>query len=253
MKKILLSLTVLLGGTALVNAQCTPDPNITTVISPDTATNMAVSYVGQYYEQVFTFKVPADTSVAPYGSVPISHIQLNSISGQPANYNYDCTPSNCKFNGGTLGCVRFKSTSNPTSSQVGTYPLTITATGYVVVFGTTIMNPGGASTYDGYYFVIAEQAPVGIEKVEKGEMKLLLAYPNPTSGVTTFDVAMGSSNEVTFTVTNLLGSVVNKQILNGAKGLNKITFDATSVPNGVYLYTITDGTNTISKKLVVNK
>ena len=64
---------------------------------------------------------------------------------------------------------------------------------------------------------------------------------------------MGYNSEVTFTLTNLLGEVVNSQNIAAPKGLNKITFDASNMSNGVYLYTITDGKNTISKKLIVNK
>jgi hypothetical protein len=46
---------------------------------------------------------------------------------------------------------------------------------------------------------------------------------------------------------------MNKQVLSTSKGLNRINFDASAMPNGIYLYTITDGVNTISKKLTVNK
>jgi len=64
---------------------------------------------------------------------------------------------------------------------------------------------------------------------------------------------MGYASDVTFTVTNLLGKVVTTQKLAGNRGVNEVNFDAANVPNGVYLYTITDGKNVISKKLVVNK
>lgn len=252
MKRTLLILSMLAGGYA-ASAQCTPDPSITTGISPDTAANLSVSYVGQSYSEVFTFVVPADTTISPFGTVPIAYIELTSITGQPSNYDYACNPSNCQFVGGTSGCVDFYSTSNPTAGQIGTHPLTINAMGYVTVLGSPVQNPGGASTYDGYFLVIADAGSVGVEQVTKGQMKSLIAYPNPTTGNTTIEFAMGYSSDVTFTVTNLLGEVVNTQKLAGVNGLNTIKLDASNFSNGIYLYTITDGVNTIAKKLTVNK
>ncbi|CAG5080520.1 T9SS type A sorting domain-containing protein [Parvicella tangerina] len=247
MKKTLLS-ALLLGGMYAASAQCTPDPSITSGISPDTLTGMAVSYVGQAYEEVFTFVVPTDTM-----GLTIDYIKLNNVTGLPSNYDYDCTPSNCEFPAGSSQCARVFSTSNPTTPQIGSYQLTIEAMAYVILLGQSVANPQGATTYDGYYLVIADAATAGVEQVGKGDMKSLIAYPNPTNGNTTVEFAMGYNTEVTFTVTNLLGEVVNRQVIAAPKGLNRINFDASNMSNGVYLYTITDGKNSISKKLIVNK
>jgi hypothetical protein len=249
MKKILLSLT-LIAAAVSASAQCTPDPAITSGISPDTATNMSVAYTGQPYEEVFTFVVPTDTN-----GVTIDYIALNNVTGLPSqgNFSYDCTPSNCEFPAGTSQCARVFSTSDPTAAQIGSYQLTIEAMAYVLIFGQSVPNPDGATTYDGYYLIIADGASAGISQVGQGQMKSLIAYPNPTNGNTTIEFAMGYDTEVTFTVTNLLGEVVDLQKTAAPKGLNRINFDATNMSNGVYLYTITDGKNTISKKLIVNK
>lgn len=251
MKKILLSM-IFMGGAYVASAQCTPDPGVTSGISPDTLSGMDVAYTGQPYEEVFTFVVPTDTM-----GFTIDYIQLNSVTGLPSqgNFDYDCTPSNCQFDAGTTQCARVFSTSDPTVAQIGSYQLTIDAMAYIIdpIFGSTIANPGGATIYDGYYLVIADGASAGLQEVGSGQMKSLIAYPNPTSGLTTVEFAMGYDTEVSFTVTNLLGEIVNLQHMSAPKGLNRINFDASSMSNGVYLYTITDGRNTISKKLIVNK
>ncbi|MCB9197397.1 MAG: T9SS type A sorting domain-containing protein [Flavobacteriales bacterium] len=252
MKKILLSI-LMLAAAGAASAQCTPDPSVNSGISPDTLTGMDVAYTGQPYSQVFTFVVPADTTWNG-ASVTIDHVQLDDVTGLPSNFDYICNPSSCNFPGGTKKCVELVSTSDPTVSQIGTYPVTILATGYIIAppFINTPTSVG-QTTYDGYYLVIADGATQVVEQVSKGEMRSLIAYPNPTNGNTTIEYAMGYTSEVTFTVTNLLGEVVNKQVLSASKGLNRVLFDASNVNNGVYIYTITDGKNTISKKLIVNK
>lgn len=248
MKKILLSLS-LISAAVGASAQCTPDAGVTTGISPDTATNMTVAYTGQPYSEVFTFVVPTDT-VQGGISVTIMYIELDDITGLPSNFDYSCNPSDCQFDGGTTKCAEVFSTSDPTSPQIGTYPLEVQATAYIDVFGSP--TSAGQTIYEGYYLVIADGASSSVQ-VGTGQMKSLIAYPNPTSGNTTIEFAMGYSTEVTFTVTNLLGEVVDRQEMAAPKGLNRVNFDATDMSNGVYLYTITDGRNTISKKLIVNK
>jgi hypothetical protein len=64
------------------NAQlCTPDPAYTNGgVYPDTTTNLATGCVGDFYVQVFTIVVPADTTVAGF-TVPINYLMIDSITG----------------------------------------------------------------------------------------------------------------------------------------------------------------------------
>lgn len=259
MKKILLSIT-LLGSAVAASAQCTPDPSVNSGISPDTVTNMQVAWTGQSYNEVFTFVVPTDTTYNGF-PVTIDDIVLMDVTGLPSqgNFDYACDISNCTFPGGSKHCANVFSTTNPTNSQIGSYSLTIVADAHVTnsMFGINNQSyytlSGSYIEYDGYYLIIADGATQGIQQVGIGQMKSLIAYPNPTNGNTTVEFAMGYDTEVTFTVANLLGEVVNRQMLSAPRGLNRINFDASDLSNGIYLYTITDGKNTISKKLIVNK
>lgn len=251
MKKLLLTCSIFSLGMFAASAQCTPNPNLTGGIDPDTASNLPVSYSGQAYDEVITFKVPLDTN---FSGVPITilFVRLNGITGLPANYTYNCTPTSCDFPGGQSSCVRLYSTSNPTVSQIGAYQLDITASPYISGFLGTPTS-AGSSSYDGYVLVIADGATANVERINAETFKTLMAIPNPTNGNTRIQFAMGYASDVTFTVTNLLGKVVATQKLAGNRGVNEVNFDAANVPNGVYLYTISDGKNVISKKLVVNK
>jgi len=251
MKRLLLSTLILSAITTVSYGQCTPDMSVTKGISPDTATGMSVSYVGQPYTETFTFVIPTDTTYQGQ-SVPITHIKLETIDGLPNNYDFACNPANCTFLGGETKCADIYSTSNPTSGQVGSYPITINTKTKITLGFLPVDVP---TAFEGYYLVISE--PVGIEEslqfVSAGDMKHLISYPNPTSGNTTIEYAMGYSSTVNFTVSNLLGKIVFNETKSANKGLNNFKFDATNVSNGVYIYSITDGKNTISKKLIVNK
>lgn len=258
MKKTLLSLALITLG-YVASAQCVVDPNVSSGMSPDTIQGMQPAFVGQIYQQDFTLVVPSDTTFNGF-PVTIEDVFLIEVDGLPTegNFDYDCSISNCTFPGGSSGCARvFTPSIAPLVGQIGSYPLTIVAdahiSGFAIPSGTLASTLVGNIEYDGYYLVIAEQTPVSVEQVGNNQMKSLIAYPNPTNGNTTIEFAMGYNSEVTFTVTNLLGASVNVQNLSTTKGLNRIQFDATNVPNGVYFYTITDGKNTISKKLIVSK
>ncbi len=253
MKRIILSTLIIATFATFSYGQCSPDMSVTSGISPDTAVGMSVSYVGQPYSEIFSFVVPSDTSVNGLPSAPISHVKLDDVVGLPSNYTYACNPANCEFPGGSIKCVDMYSTGNPTSSQIGSYPITIKATGYTLLLGNPVS--AGQTIYDGYYLVISASVGIeeGIQHVANGEMKHLISYPNPTSGNTTIEFAMGYSSPVNFTVSNLLGEIVFNETKTANKGLNNFKFDANTVANGVYIYSITDGINTISKKLIVNK
>jgi hypothetical protein len=81
----------------------------------------------------------------------------------------------------------------------------------------------------------------------------LMAIPNPSNSNTRIQFASGYNSEVTFTVTNLLGKTMSVQKFAATRGINEINYDVSGLSNGVYLYTISDGKNSVSKKLVVNK
>ena len=102
MKKIVLSLVAILGIGAAY-AQCTPDTTYDGMpgIYPDTIQNLPYGYTGTAYDEVITAVVAADTVVdiglgSPI-SVQIDNIAITSIDGLPANFTYECTPSNCEL------------------------------------------------------------------------------------------------------------------------------------------------------------
>ncbi|MCS7074181.1 MAG: T9SS type A sorting domain-containing protein, partial [Bacteroidia bacterium] len=63
-------------------------------------------------------------------------------------------------------------------------------------------------------------------------------YPNPTTGNVFLDLTTEVEENVTISVTNLLGQVVKTQELTTEIGINQISLDLSSVPAGIYTVTV---------------
>jgi hypothetical protein len=257
MKKLLLSLLAF-GFMYQASAQCTPDPQFTSPgVYPDSATGLAVSYVGQPYTQLMTAVVPSDTTTVVSGvtvPVTINSITVTSFTGLPTNYNYVCNPTNCSFPGGSSGCLLIFSTQNPTSPMVGRYMLTI-----------TLETQGTAQTFlgnipvsqtdvvDYYYIDIEEATPATVGELKGFDFEVLNASPNPAIEQTRLEFVSGNNSNYQLIVTNLLGEQVYSTNITAHRGKNTAILNVSDWSEGIYIYTLTNGQKTVSKKLVVNK
>jgi hypothetical protein len=75
-------------------------------------------------------------------------------------------------------------------------------------------------------------------------------HPNPFNGSTTvsFELKEAVSN-VQFSVYDVLGNLVHAEKLASSKGTNTHVFSAEGLSSGIYVYTIADGANTITRKM----
>ncbi len=153
MRKILLTMMIILGGAIHASAQCVPDVSITQPgIYPDTTTNLPVGTAGVFYSTDIQLKVITDTFASGF-NVDVVNITINSVSGLPAGFSYTCTPANCVFPGGSNGCIRLFGTN----ATPGTYDLTVNVTLNGLVFGSFPVSQ--AATIEGYRIVL--DAPAG--------------------------------------------------------------------------------------------
>ena len=81
------------------------------------------------------------------------------------------------------------------------------------------------------------------------ENSSVLAYPNPTSGVITLNIA-DNTNEAVVNIYNVAGSLVSSTTYNGTVVNEKI--DLSSYDNGIYMMIINSNDNVITKKIVKN-
>ena len=119
-------------------------------------TNLPEAFVGQPYLAQIDVLTPLDTSVSLSGlnvNVTIDNIELTSVTGLPNNFNYSCNPPSCIFPGGTYACAQLFSTSDPTSADIGYYPITMT-TSTLAINIPLIGSLTQVDTVDYYYIDI---------------------------------------------------------------------------------------------------
>ncbi|MFH1734813.1 MAG: T9SS type A sorting domain-containing protein, partial [bacterium] len=79
-------------------------------------------------------------------------------------------------------------------------------------------------------------------------------YPNPFNPTTNFSFAIPQADHVTLKVFNLQGQLV-ETLVDGLRdaGSHNVTFDASALSSGIYLYQLTAGSNIASGKMVLVK
>ena len=250
MKKILLTLTlafIFIGA----NAQCTPDSQYTIAgIYPDSATGLPNAMVGQAYNEVITIISPVDTSTVILGqtiSVTIQTIELTSVTGLPPSFSYDCATTNCIFSGGSTSCAVLTS-AGPTSAEIGSHQ--------VIMNTTTTVDAGlfGIQTQNDvvdYYYINVTNATSVINRFNEFTFELKDIFPNPVNSNAKIQFISGNSADVVFLVFNNLGKKIEERNITASRGVNDIDISAKDYANGMYLYSINNGVQIVSKRMIV--
>jgi len=80
-------------------------------------------------------------------------------------------------------------------------------------------------------------------------------YPNPFNPSTTIEFAVTERAPITLAIYSITGELITK-LINGAEfntGNYKVSFDASRLASGTYIYSINNGVSTISKKMTLLK
>lgn len=76
-------------------------------------------------------------------------------------------------------------------------------------------------------------------------------YPNPANTTAYVTINLASAQQVSVSVYNSTGQLVSAQMKNLAAGASSFQVDVTNLASGIYFVNVTEGTSTISKKLIV--
>lgn len=142
------------------------------------------------------------------------------------------------------------------------------ASGYASVYNVDVDNAFNLYTVSHYgwtvdkwkYTGVLPTIPIVILSVERTDgvptsFELRQNYPNPFNPTTTIEFSIVENANVDLTIYNSLGERVTELISNAAleKGVYKMTFDATNLSSGTYVYTLKINGNSISKKMSLIK
>lgn len=78
--------------------------------------------------------------------------------------------------------------------------------------------------------------------------------PNPFNGTTTISYTLEEAADVTFTIVDVTGKVVYSEVM-GTKGAGvyNMTINSSDFASGVYYYTMTAGTDKLTKKMIITE
>ena len=242
---IALFLIALVSGVKDASAQCTPDPTITSPgIYPDSATGFLPGIEGTPYSQIVQVRVPVDTMLGSL-NVNITGTSLDSATGIPPGLTYTCNVPNCFFPGGGNGCVLISGV--PTVP--GTYNPTFYLTTYGTVFGVPV--PPQNDVVD-YYFIDVNQA-TGIAGQTPKVFEVYQNIPNPFKNKCQIKYYSPGIGSVELTVFNLIGKVVHRDVMNAKPGFNSFLFEAENLQAGIYMYTVSYGQFSYTKRMVISQ
>ena len=113
-------------------------------------------------------------------------------------------------------------------------------------------KPTVAKSFDLPVFLIRERSEI-VESLPQ-TYKLNQNYPNPFNPTTTISYELPENSNVTLQVYDMTGRQV-ATLVNGTvqAGSHRISFDASGLSSGIYLYRLTAGSSVISRKLTVLK
>jgi hypothetical protein len=280
MKKTLLTASFAIASVvAMAQATCTPNvsclpPSVLQGICPDSLSAIALltGDSGKTMNFTVSIKIPASTTyqgqtvtldqfavtevqVKVNGAyVPLSTIGMNYTGAGTNTPTSGTGPSGftmtnfCYFPAPAQAgkCVVVSGIPN----KVGSFPVRILskARGTVPIIGKIWAD---APQENSYTFTI-KRGVTGLTSLEISQDKfgIVSTNPNPFNEVSNIVYNSPSASKVNFTVTNLLGQQIYTSTYMAQHGTNTIEFKPTNLQSGVYLCTITNGTETATQRVV---
>ena len=254
-KNLLLLIVVIFASFNVANAQACPNADDTLSGPhwewiPNTTVNLPSGTVGTTYSACLYFFTPStDSATILMQSVvaTMDSMTLTSIVGLPSGFSTSTNPSNGHFMPLTSSWIHFNC-SPPTVADTGMHPLTITFLRYLTYmnFSDTL-----SKTVTGYVIYIADTT-TGIPALDPMKFEVSQNMPNPVfSGNTEIDYTTPIAGKMSFNVFNMLGQNVITRSLNAKQGINQIYINSKELAAGVYMYSLNNGTQTITKRMVI--
>jgi hypothetical protein len=211
-----------------------------------------------FYDFVFTMIIPKQFTLAGL-TVPINSVDIatsRAIENLPTGLNYTCNPPNCVFKAEEKGCIIISGT--PTNaSNIGQNDLKIKGVLRTGLLPLDVNFPNEQIAPGNYYLYLRPQgskACLTSSTRELAATKLRMGnVPNPFTGFTQIEVEAELRGQFEFRVYDLVGRILQRRPVQITQGINRIPFEAYNLTPGLYVFTLTDGINTVSRKMVIGR
>ncbi len=291
MKKVLLSLTAGLLSVTMASAQCVPNVQFadsTFGLWPDSVPFLNAGPMGGVaFSSQIDLKTFVDTTVTAVGQnvvISIDAFKILSVSGQPAGFTWSADGPTWNetdqtwYNAGTSpnltpvqGCLSILADAASTAAAAPAtgftdYPLVVTVDARIAATSIDLsfigIGPGaflsavppavGGGAFVIETYVLRVYAATGVaEMLNTSRFELGQNYPNPAADESVISFTTPSVSNVEFRVYNMLGMLVKSQDILSEKGLNQLKVNTRDFSAGMYVYTMTNGGTTLTKKMTV--
>ncbi|MBE0662788.1 MAG: T9SS type A sorting domain-containing protein [Bacteroidales bacterium] len=228
MKRLVASLIIYFAFSAVLFGQCEPNMVYTRPgIYPDSATGFPPAVATYEYNLVITAVIPADTILFPLPLLPIDSIGVYEISGLPEGFQAIPNRPSGYWPGGTSGCMLITGTA--TQAQLGNYPLTIKAVGYMGGFGIPY-------TYEITYYsiLVLDSLAFGIPDLPENGNIRMQAFPNPFVKYVNVDFYADLPGTYEFRLFDATGRLMISKETKTKRGENNLRIDGSNLKQGIY-------------------
>ena len=210
------------------------------------------------YELVFTVRL---TDSIPFNgaAIDVTNVTIeptDAITGLPEGLEYACNPPNCVFVDSLLGCIVLRGTPAATNA-VGEYELVIEGIAQLGPLPLPLTFPSELLAAGSYAVTLQEEGTCGGATTTSvnylSEQITLSHQPNPAQFQTKIEMTSLLAGDFDLQVYDRSGSVVRQQEVQLRVGYNAVQLDVSNLPNGFYLYALSDGQAMIYDKLIVKR
>lgn len=242
-KKLTLTCSFFLFLLVSSYAQCVPDETISGLYAPNVSEGLPSGQIGVDYEAVITMNVPTDTSYGTF-SATVDSMVLNSVSGLPPGFSYDCSNLQCSFPGGQFGCIRVFGLSN-NNADAKSWPID-------AEFTLFTSNPSLSLPYSlsEYSIVLDSGQALTVEETPVKNLRFNIE-PNPINANSKLIFDLPESGRYVIDVYSLIGSNVAHFEVFGNRGLTTQELGEFSNQPGVYFISLKQGTYSKSMRFIV--
>jgi hypothetical protein len=189
----------------------------------------------------------------------LDSLQILEVNGMPEGFSYACNTPGCKFLKNEIGCAAiYGKAANP--ADLGQHNLTISAMIWVsgLPNGIPLTFPNPAIAPGNYYlYILEENSPNCVVYTNVSEVnsdfESIRNLPNPFSGITTIEIDSREAGAYQFQVTDMLGRVLHTRGVQINSGLNSIEFDGSNLPDGLYIYSFSNGQSRVARKMLISR
>jgi hypothetical protein len=205
-------------------------------------------------EKMFVGWLDTDTTVSSENNAPdirvrgvdiVNHLLTADAFGNPL-------PANVTYGSEATFAANFFCLASEVFESNGSYTIPFV---YQEFTEQSLSEPVQYKYIQDFAFTDADFIVVGIEdhlSMAKSSFEVSGCMPNPTATEARFEITLPEQTAISMAVINITGQTVKSiptHIMQA--GSNSIALDVSNLTSGVYFFTVSDGLNSITKKMVV--